>query len=167
MFDHLDAVLLARIQFAFTASFHFIFHSFSIGLAGYLAALEGLWLRTGKPVYLDLSKYWLKIFAVMFAMGVVSGIVMSCQFGTNWLVFAVKAGPVLGPLMAYDVLMAFFLEAGPRGHGWRSSLIPASLPAARSSGPSSSSSPMSSWTASISGSASCFRSGKEGKAGRI
>ncbi len=114
MFDHLDAVLLARIQFAFTVSFHLIFPSFSIDLAGYLAALERLWLRTGKPVHLDLSQYWLKIFAVVFATGVVSGIVMSCQFGTNWLVFAVKAGPVLGPLMAYDVLMAFFLQAGPR-----------------------------------------------------
>ncbi|MCE2972494.1 MAG: cytochrome ubiquinol oxidase subunit I, partial [Sediminibacterium sp.] len=112
MFDNLDAILLARIQFAFTVSFHFIFPSFSIGLASYLAVLEGLWLKTGKSVYLDLFKYWLKIFAVVFAMGVVSGIVMSYQFGTNWSVFAVKTGPVLGPLMAYEVLTAFFLEAG-------------------------------------------------------
>jgi cytochrome d ubiquinol oxidase subunit I len=112
MFDNLDAVLLARIQFAFTVSFHFIFPSFSIGLASYLAVLEGLWLKTGKSVYLDLFKYWLKIFAVVFAMGVVSGIVMSYQFGTNWSVFSVKTGPVLGPLMAYEVLTAFFLEAG-------------------------------------------------------
>jgi cytochrome bd ubiquinol oxidase subunit I len=112
MFDHLDAVLLARIQFAFTVSFHFIFPSFSIGLASYLAVLEGLWLKTGKSVYLDLFRYWLKIFAVVFAMGVVSGIVMSYQFGTNWSVFSVKTGPVLGPLMAYEVLTAFFLEAG-------------------------------------------------------
>ena len=112
MFDHLDPVILARIQFAFTVSFHFIFPSFSIGLASYLAVLEGLWLKTGKSVYLDLFKYWLKIFAVVFAMGVVSGIVMSYQFGTNWSVFAVKTGPVLGPLMAYEVLTAFFLEAG-------------------------------------------------------
>jgi len=112
VFDNLDAVLLARIQFAFTVSFHFIFPSFSIGLASYLAVLEGLWLKTGKPVYLDLFRYWLKVFAVVFAMGVVSGIVMSYQFGTNWSVFSVKTGPVLGPLMAYEVLTAFFLEAG-------------------------------------------------------
>lgn len=112
MLDYPDPVLLARIQFAFTVSFHFIFPSFSIGLASYLAVLEGLWLKTGKSVYLDLFKYWLKIFAVVFAMGVVSGIVMSYQFGTNWSVFSFKTGPVLGPLMAYEVLTAFFLEAG-------------------------------------------------------
>ncbi|GGD44624.1 cytochrome ubiquinol oxidase subunit I [Erythrobacter arachoides] len=112
MFDQLDAILLARIQFAFTVSFHFIFPSFSIGLASYLAVLEGLWLKTGKALYLDLFKYWLKIFAIAFAMGVVSGIVMSYQFGTNWSVFSDRAGPVIGPLMAYEVLTAFFLEAG-------------------------------------------------------
>lgn len=106
------ALLLARIQFAFTISFHFIFPAFSIGLASYLAVLEGLWLLTGKRHYLDLFKYWLKIFAVAFAMGVVSGIVMSYQFGTNWSVFSDKAGPVIGTLMAYEVLTAFFLEAG-------------------------------------------------------
>ncbi|MDH7795290.1 MULTISPECIES: cytochrome ubiquinol oxidase subunit I [unclassified Beijerinckia] len=112
MFDHLDPVLLARIQFAFTVSFHFIFPAFSIGLASYLAVLDGLWLWTGKQLYFDLFKYWLKIFAVTFGMGVVSGIVMSYQFGTNWAVFSDKAGPVIGPLMAYEVLTAFFLEAG-------------------------------------------------------
>jgi cytochrome d ubiquinol oxidase subunit I len=106
------ALILARAQFAFTVSFHFIFPSFSIGLASYLAVLEGLWLKTGKPVYFDLFKYWLKIFAITFAMGVVSGIVLSYQFGTNWSVFSDKAGPVIGPLMAYEVLTAFFLEAG-------------------------------------------------------
>jgi len=106
------ALLLARIQFGFTVSFHFIFPSFSIGLASYLMVLEGLWLRTGKPVYLDLFRFWVKIFAVAFAMGVVSGIVMSYQFGTNWSVFSDRAGPVIGPLMAYEVLTAFFLEAG-------------------------------------------------------
>ena len=106
------ALLLARIQFAFTVSFHFIFPSFSIGLASYLAVLEGLWLKTGKALYLDLFRYWLKIFAIVFAMGVVSGIVMSYQFGTNWSVFSDKTGGVLGPLMAYEVLTAFFLEAG-------------------------------------------------------
>jgi cytochrome d ubiquinol oxidase subunit I len=112
MLEQLDALLLARIQFAFTVSFHFFFPAFSIGLASYLAVLEGLWLKTGKSVYLDLFKYWLKIFAIAFAMGVVSGIVMSYQFGTNWAVFSDKAGPVIGPLMAYEVLTAFFLEAG-------------------------------------------------------
>jgi cytochrome bd ubiquinol oxidase subunit I len=112
MFDQFDALLLARFQFAFTVSFHFIFPSFSIGLASYLAVLEGLWLWTGREVFLNLFKYWLKIFALAFAMGVVSGIVMSYQFGTNWSVFSDKAGPIIGPLMAYEVMTAFFLEAG-------------------------------------------------------
>src|SRR5262247_1041278 len=112
MFHDADALFLARIQFGFTISFHFIFPAFSIGLASYLAVLEGLWLKTGKALYLDLYKYWLKIFAVVFAMGVVSGLVMSYQFGTNWAVFSDRAGPVIGPLMAYEVLTAFFLEAG-------------------------------------------------------
>jgi cytochrome d ubiquinol oxidase subunit I len=110
--EQLDAVMLARIQFAFTISFHFIFPAFSIGLASYLAVLEGLWLRTGEEVYRNLFRYWLKIFAVVFGMGVVSGIVMSYQIGTNWSVFSMKAGPIIGPLMAYEVLTAFFLEAG-------------------------------------------------------
>jgi cytochrome d ubiquinol oxidase subunit I len=107
-----DALTLARMQFAFTVSFHFIFPAFSIGLASYLAVLEALWLRTGKALFLDLFRYWLKIFAVAFAMGVVSGLVMSYQFGTNWSVFSDKVGGVIGPLMAYEVLTAFFLEAG-------------------------------------------------------
>ena len=112
MDTHVTALILARAQFAFTVSFHFLFPAFSIGLASYLAVLEGLWLKTGKGVYANLFRYWLKIFAVVFAMGVVSGIVMSYQFGTNWSVFSDKAGPVIGPLMAYEVLTAFFLEAG-------------------------------------------------------
>ncbi len=112
MMDGITALDLARAQFAFTVSFHFIFPAFSIGLASYLAVLEGLWLVTGRGVYHDLFKYWLKIFAITFAMGVVSGIVMAYQFGTNWAQFADKAGPVIGPLMAYEVLTAFFLEAG-------------------------------------------------------
>jgi cytochrome d ubiquinol oxidase subunit I len=106
------ALLLARAQFAFTVSFHFIFPSFTIGLASYLAVLEGLWLRTSEERFINLFRYWLKIFAIVFAMGVVSGIVMSYEFGTNWSVFSDKAGPVIGPLMAYEVLTAFFLEAG-------------------------------------------------------
>lgn len=106
------AIPLARAQFAFTISFHFLFPAFSIGLASFLAVLESLWLKTGQGVYANLFRYWLKIFAIVFAMGVVSGIVMSYQIGTNWAVFSDKAGSVIGPLMAYEVLTAFFLEAG-------------------------------------------------------
>jgi len=106
------AIDLARLQFAFTVSFHIVFPAFSIGLASYLAVLEALWLKTGRQVYMDLFHYWLKIFALAFGMGVVSGIVMSYQFGTNWSVFSDMTGPVLGPLMGYEVLSAFFLEAG-------------------------------------------------------
>jgi cytochrome bd ubiquinol oxidase subunit I len=112
MFGGFDPVVLARAQFAFTMSFHIVFPAFSIGLASYLATLEALWLWTGRAVFLDLFKYWLKIFAIVFGMGVVSGIVMSYQFGTNWSAYADKTGPVIGPLMAYEVLTAFFLEAG-------------------------------------------------------
>ena len=112
MFDAFDAIFLARAQFAFTVSFHFIFPSFTIGLASFLMVLEGLWLKTSDATYEALYRYWLKIFAIAFAMGVVSGIVMSYQFGTNWSVFSDKVGPVIGPLMAYEVLTAFFLEAG-------------------------------------------------------
>ena len=108
----MTAIELARLQFAFTVSFHFLFPAFTIGLASFLAVLEGLWLKTGKGVYANLYRYWLRIFAVVFGMGVVSGIVMSYEFGTNWSVFSDKAGPIIGPLMAYEVLTAFFLEAG-------------------------------------------------------
>lgn len=112
MLENFDAILLARIQFAFTVAFHFIFPAFTIGLASYLAVLNGLWLRTKNEKYLTLFKFWIKIFAISFAMGVVSGITMSYQFGTNWSRFSDIAGPVIGPLMAYEVLTAFFLEAG-------------------------------------------------------
>ena len=107
-----SAIDLARFQFAFTVVWHFLFPAFTIGLASFLAVLEAFWLRTGDAVYLDTFKYWLKVFAVAFAMGVVSGIVMSYQFGTNWSVFADKVGPTIGPLLGYEVLTAFFLEAG-------------------------------------------------------
>jgi cytochrome bd ubiquinol oxidase subunit I len=112
MFEGWDAVVLARAQFAFTMSFHIVFPAFSIGLASYLAVLEALWLWTGREVFINLFNYWLKIFSVAFGMGVVSGIVMSYQFGTNWAAFSDKAGPVVGPLMGYEVLTAFFLESG-------------------------------------------------------
>lgn len=107
-----DALLLARIQFAFTISFHILFPALTIGLASYLAVLEGAWLYTKQEIYRDLFHFWLKIFAVAFAMGVVSGIVMAYQFGTNWSEFSRFAGSVTGPLLAYEVLTAFFLEAG-------------------------------------------------------
>jgi cytochrome d ubiquinol oxidase subunit I len=107
-----EAIDLARFQFAFTVSAHIIFPAFSIGLASYLAVLNGMHLVTGRPVYLKAFDYWKTIFAVVFGMGVVSGIVMSYQFGTNWSVFSDRTGPVLGPLMGYEVLSAFFLEAG-------------------------------------------------------
>ena len=107
-----DPDILARVQFAFTISFHIIFPSFTIGLASYLFVLEALWLRTRDDTYLALYKFWLKIFALAFGMCVVSGIVMSYQFGTNWGPFSEFTGSVLGPLLAYEVLSAFFLEAG-------------------------------------------------------
>lgn len=112
MLENLDALLLARIQFAFTIAFHIVLPAFTIGLASYLFVLNALWLITKRQVYQELFDFWKTIFAVAFGMGVVSGIVMSYQFGTNWSRFADKAGPVIGPLMGYEVLTAFFLEAG-------------------------------------------------------
>ena len=107
----LDPVLLARLQFAFTITFHIIFPSFTIGLSAYIATLGVVWLRTGEERYHLLARFWTRIFAVSFAMGVVSGIVLSYQFGTNWSRFSVVVGNVIGPLIAYEVLTAFFLEA--------------------------------------------------------
>jgi cytochrome d ubiquinol oxidase subunit I len=107
----LDAVMLARIQFAFTISFHIIFPSFTIGLAAFIATLLVRWRMTGRDHLHRLARFWTKIFAISFAMGVVSGIVLSYQFGTNWSQFSVVVGNVLGPLLGYEVLTAFFLEA--------------------------------------------------------
>jgi cytochrome d ubiquinol oxidase subunit I len=107
-----DAVFLARLQFAFTIGFHIVLPAFSIGLASYLMVLEALWLGTRRQVYLDLFQFWLKAFSLVFAMGVVSGIVMAYEFGTNWARFSDQAGAIVGPLMGYEVLTAFFLEAG-------------------------------------------------------
>jgi cytochrome d ubiquinol oxidase subunit I len=106
-----DPVLLARLQFAFTITFHIIFPSFTIGLSAYIATLGALWVGTGAERYHVLMKFWTKIFAVSFAMGVVSGIVMSYEFGTNWSRFSIAVGNVVGPLIGYEVLTAFFLEA--------------------------------------------------------
>lgn len=121
MLEILDPILLARIQFAFTISFHIVFPAFTIGLASFLAMVEWRWLRTGNEVYRDIYKFWVKIFAVAFGMGVVSGVVMSYQFGTNWSVFSDKTANVLGPLLGFEVLTAFFLEASFLGimlFGW-------------------------------------------------
>jgi cytochrome d ubiquinol oxidase subunit I len=108
----LDALVLSRLQFAFVVAFHFLLPAFTIGLASYIAVLEGLHLVTRRPVYLRISNFWIKIFAVSFGMGVVSGIVMPFQFGTNWSRYSDMAADVVAPLMAYEGLMAFFLEAG-------------------------------------------------------
>jgi cytochrome d ubiquinol oxidase subunit I len=115
------AELLSRIQFAFTISFHILFPAFSIGLATFLAIMEGLWLKTKNPIYYQICRYWIKIFALTFGMGVVSGIVMEFQLGTNWAGFTRAVGPVLGGLFTYEVLTAFFIEAGFLGvmiFGW-------------------------------------------------
>ncbi|CAI2537232.1 Cytochrome d ubiquinol oxidase subunit 1 [Serratia ficaria] len=117
----LDAFELARIQFAFTVSFHIIFPAITIGLASFLAVLEGLWLKTRNDTYRELYHFWSKVFAVNFGMGVVSGLVMAYQFGTNWSGFSQFAGSITGPLLTYEVLTAFFLEAGFLGvmlFGW-------------------------------------------------
>jgi cytochrome d ubiquinol oxidase subunit I len=118
----MDALLLSRLQFAFTIAYHIIFPSFTIGLASYLAVLEGIWLATGREAFVRLYLFWVKVFAISFGMGVVSGVVLSYEIGTNWSVFSAKAGPVLGPLLAFEVLTAFFLEASFLGvmlFGWK------------------------------------------------
>ncbi|MES1923758.1 cytochrome ubiquinol oxidase subunit I [Salinisphaera sp. T31B1] len=132
----LDPEILSRIQFAFVVSFHILFPAFTIGLASWLAMCEGLYLATSRDVFRRLYQFWVKIFAVSFGMGVVSGIVMSFQFGTNWSVFAEATAPVLGPLFSYEVLTAFFLEAtflgimlfgwnkvGPRLHFFATAMV--------------------------------------------
>lgn len=108
----LDTALLSRIQFGFTISAHILFPAFSIGLAMFLAIMEGAWLNTKNPLYLNICKFWTKIFALTFGMGVVSGIVMEFQLGTNWAGFTSAIGGVLGPLFTYEVMTAFFIEAG-------------------------------------------------------
>ncbi len=117
----LDPIVLARIQFAFTVSFHIIFPAISIGLSSFLAVVEWRWLATNNQIFKDIYKFWVKIFAVTFGMGVVSGVVMSYEFGTNWSVFSDKISNVLGPLLGFEVLTAFFLEASFLGimlFGW-------------------------------------------------
>lgn len=117
-----DAVLLARLQFAFSMSFHILFPSLSIGLVTFLCLVEGLWLKTNNIIYYRLARFWTKIFALTFGMGVVSGIVMEYQLGTNWSGFTEQVGGVLGSLFTYEVMTAFFVEAGSLGvmlFGWK------------------------------------------------
>ena len=121
MLESLTPLLLSRIQFGFIISFHILFPAFTIGLASWLAVLEGCWLKTKNPVYKEVYQHWVKIFAVTFGMGVVTGVVMSYQFGTNWAIFSHKVGNVVGPVIALEVLTAFFLEASFLGimlFGW-------------------------------------------------
>lgn len=119
---HFDALLLSRLQFAFTIAFHIIFPSFSIGLASFLAVLEGLWLATKNEAFKRLYLFWVKIFAISFGMGVVTGVVISYEIGTNWSAYSAAAAPVIGPLLAFEVLAAFFMESSFLGvmlFGWR------------------------------------------------
>ena len=105
------ALLLSRLQFAFTISFHIIFPSFTIGLAAWLTVLEALHVRTGRPAYRQVFEFWLKIFGIAFGLGVVSGVVMAFEFGTNWSELSRESGPIQGPLLAYETFTAFALEA--------------------------------------------------------
>src|SRR3954453_3596424 len=105
------ALLLSRLQFAFTVSFHIVFPSFTIGLAAWLTVLEALRLATGRSAYRLVFEFWLKIFGMAFGLGVVSGIVMGFQFGTNWSVLSRMSGPIQGPLLTYETFTAFALEA--------------------------------------------------------
>ncbi|MGH8415523.1 MAG: cytochrome ubiquinol oxidase subunit I, partial [Gammaproteobacteria bacterium] len=117
----MDTLLLSRLQIGFTLSFHILFPTLTIGLAVFLAILEGLWLKTKNPEYKRHYMFWVKIFALTFGVGVVSGIVLSYEFGTNFSRFSAAAGNVIGPLMSYEVLTAFCMEAGFLGimlFGW-------------------------------------------------
>src|SRR6201997_2175361 len=107
----LDPLILSRLQFAWVVAWHILLPAFTIGLASYIAVLEGLHLATGREIYLRISSFWIKIFAVSFGMGVVSGIVMPFQIGTNWSRYSDAAADVVGPLLAYEGLVAFFLES--------------------------------------------------------
>ena len=118
----LDAILLSRLQFAFTIAFHIIFPSFTIGLASYLAVLEAVWLATRREAFQRLYLFWLKVFAISFGMGVVTGVVLSYEIGTNWSAFSRVGAPVIGPMLAFEVLTAFFLESSFLGvmlMGWK------------------------------------------------
>src|SRR5271168_4207487 len=108
----LDTVTLSRLQFAFTIAYHIMWPAYSIGIAGFIVLLNGLWLRTGKTVYRELMRFWIRLFALGFVMGVVTGVVLSYEIGANWSGFSRIAGNVVGPLLMYEALTAFFLEGG-------------------------------------------------------
>jgi cytochrome d ubiquinol oxidase subunit I len=107
-----SALLLSRAQFAFTIGFHILWPAYTIGVSGFIVIISILWLRTGRPVYRALVRFWIHLFALGFAMGVVTGLLMSYQIGTNWSAFAERTANVIGPFFTYEVLTAFFLEAG-------------------------------------------------------
>jgi Cytochrome bd terminal oxidase subunit I len=108
----LDTVTLSRLQFAFTIGFHILWPAYSIGIACFVALLNALWLSTGKIIYRNLMRFWIRLFALGFVMGVVTGVVLSYEIGANWSVFSRITGNVLGPLFMYEALTAFFLEGG-------------------------------------------------------
>ena len=108
----LDGLLISRAQFAFTIGYHILWPAYSIGISGFIVILNLLWLGSGRPVYRALLRFWIELFALGFAMGVVTGVVLSYEIGTNWSVFAERTSNVIGPFFTYEVLMAFFLEAG-------------------------------------------------------
>src|SRR5512135_685048 len=108
----MDVLLLSRIQFAVTTLFHILFPALTIGLSLYLVVVEFLWLRTREEIYYRMYRFWVRIFAINFGVGVVSGIVLEFEFGTNFSIFAVAVGNVFSPLLAFEVMTAFFLEAG-------------------------------------------------------
>src|SRR5262249_8314821 len=108
---NVDPLLLSRLQFAWVIAWHILLPAFTVGLASYIAVLETIYFVSGRDVYLRLANFWTKIFAISFGMGVVSGIVMPFQFGTNWSRFSDAAANVISPMLAYEGLMAFFLEA--------------------------------------------------------
>ncbi len=134
----LDTLMLSRIQFGFVISFHILFPAFTIGLAWWLLFLEAVWLKQRTDLWRDLYFFWMKIFAVSFGLGVVSGIVMSFQFGTNWAGYSVATGNVVGPLLNYEVLTAF---GGICGSGWRCRLPGSSLYSQAGMSPKSGDSP--------------------------
>src|SRR5712672_204547 len=107
----LDALTLSRIQFAWVIGWHILLPACTLGIASYITLLEGLFLGTGREVYLRVSNFWIRIFAVAFGMGVVTGLVLPFQFGTNWSRLSDTAANIIGPLLAYEGVVAFFLEA--------------------------------------------------------
>jgi cytochrome d ubiquinol oxidase subunit I len=111
-YSYMDVEILARVQFAFTIAFHYLFPPLSIGLGILLVIMEGMWLKTGNDLYHRMAKYWTKVFGLTFAIGVASGIVMEFEFGTNWATYSRYVGDVFGSALAAEGIFAFFLESG-------------------------------------------------------